>query len=418
VVWVKFPNQINDLLKLRAALTVAATLTPTELRDDGAYGRALLDAGVIRTGKTPQELAALPTSRQPQRTTARVLRQQFILLGCMIPAEGGIHLTQPGQSVAAQIGEALTASELEIWRELISQLRFPHPLYPDLSEGVASVRPAQVILAMLEPGPLPAQGLAVAFAVADESQQRIGNARQLAAGLTTQTAAQIATQIGTTPSELRNNAKVFPGLMEQVGLIRRESGTAWIEPAGLIMLGAPAAAGEGAHQLGPPLPLPTPRQITPGPQTAWAPEPVDPNDLAERARMRLLRQERASIDHQTAVELASQWLTGHGFETFAADYDIWACRHDLWLLIEVKSLGAASVRRQTTSAIGQLAYYARLSLPEPPAGTRLVRAVLYDRDPRNQLATSVLDAEGIAPMWIHDGTVIITDPDLKAAIER
>jgi hypothetical protein len=122
--------------------------------------------------------------------------------------------------------------------------------------------------------------------------------------------------------------------------------------------------------------------------------------------MRLLRLERASIEHQRAVDVASGWLSALGFQPLEADYDIWASNDRLGLLIEVKSLGAASVRRQTISAIGQLAYYAAISLTrEQRADIELVRVVLYDRDPRDLSALEVLRSEGIAALWINDGEV-------------
>jgi hypothetical protein len=178
--WVKFPNQINDLLKLRRALAVAVELSPEELRDDGIYGEALLEAGVIRTQIDRETLANLPSSRQPHRTTARGLRQHFMLLGCMRPVTDGVALTEEGMTIAGQQGDAISPTEYEIWRSLLSELTFPHPLYPDLSEGVVRIRPTHVILAILEPGPVPTRGLALAFSAVDESSNEIARVRALA----------------------------------------------------------------------------------------------------------------------------------------------------------------------------------------------------------------------------------------------
>ena len=417
--WIKFPNQINDLLKLRRSLAVASGLKSSELRDDGIYGQALLDASIIRTKKSKQEQEALPFSRQPHRTRARGLRELFVLIGCMAKQGDNFVLTTSGKAIAKQLGPTITPTEQATWQNLISSLTFPHRQYPSVSPpGIGPMRPAHVVLAMLEKGPLPAQGLALAFSAKDESMRQINQARSRAERWSTEEARVIANEVGTTESELRNNSKVFPGMLEQLGLIRRVGGTAYINPAGLLMLGAAPPIGtqprasERRNHSG----RPKGRPIRPNRDKPWSPNPVDPDDLAERSQLRLLKLERANKSHQAAVEAAAGWLQRSGFKTLEADYDILAQRGSLWLLIEVKSVSSSSVRSQVMRAIGQLAYYAAVSIPRPRTGVRLIRGVLLDQAVSDERMQRVLDQEGICLMWVEGDGIGVADSKLLAEI--
>jgi hypothetical protein len=114
-----------------------------------------------------------------------------------------------------------------------------------------------------------------------------------------------------------------------------------------------------------------------------------------------LRLERASVAHQTAVSSFNEWLEDRGFTTTELDYDILAKRSDVWLLTEVKTIETASPRSQTMRAIGQLAYYRSLSIPEPPEGVSLIRVVLFDKDPNDQSLSKVLREELIEEAWLE-----------------
>lgn len=403
--WIKFPNQMNDLLKLRRALSTAAAIKPTNLKDDGIYGDALLNNGVIKTGKTKRELRLLPTSRQPHRTTARGLREMFRLLGCMVESNGRVSLTGDGRAIANATGAVLAPRERATWLKLVSQLRFPHPQYPAISPGVTSVRPAHVLLAMLVTGPLPSQGLAMAFTASNEGSREIAACRRRAARWTSRRARSLARQVGTTESELKNNAKVFPGILEQLGLIRREAGTARIEPLGLRFVGSSGIPAGGTPPRKKGITRPKRREIRSTSSAPWTPSAPDSSDLLEKARLRLLRLERANQDHQAALSIMASWLRRRGFKTFEADYDILATKKSLWILLEIKSIAAAAVRSQLMRAIGQLAYYAALSVRKPPKGTELVRAVVFDRPFSDQRVQRVLKNEGISLLWIDGKSV-------------
>lgn len=391
---------MNDLRKLRRALQVAAGLNPAQVDDDETYGYALLHADVIASRTPVDDLVQLPRQRQGPITQGRGLPEMFILLGMMerVPGEG-LLLTDAGLNIAAQDAEGLTDAERDEWREAVLGLVLPHAAYPDISEGVVDMRPAHVMLSMLFDGPLPAQGLAFAFAAGTEADDEILRLRGLAQEWGDREIQDLAGDAGTTASELRNNAKVFPGLLEQCGLIRRERGIAYIEPEGLHALGAHGDF-EEAPAAEVPAPRRQPRRIRADQPRAWAPAPVGDDDAAERANLRIVRAEKANRRHQETLLLIAAELENHNFETWEAEYDILARREDVWLLIEVKSISARNARKQTMTALGQLAFY-RQNIEEAAEGEiDLQRMVAFDRPVQNDRIQRVLDREQIHLTWI------------------
>ena len=406
---IKFPNYINDLRKLRRALRVASMLTSAQLADDEFYGYELLHADVIRTKVPEAELRQRPRQNQGPITQGRGLPQMFILLGMMERVYDGLALTDTGTDIAAQEGATVTDEERRLWQEAVLGLRFPHQAYPDISPADVNMRPAHVMLSMLASSPLPSQGLAVAFAAVSESSGEIERLRQLALRWGVDDEATLAAEAGTTRSELKNNAKVFPGLLEQCRLIRRKSGQAHIEPRGLEVLNIDSTQRTPRRQRA--------RPILPGQPRAWVPTAVNPDDAVERALLRATRLEKASLRHQETLQEISRMLRAKRFDTTEADYDILAKRDDLWLLIEVKTLSDRNARRQTISALGQLAFYYQEIKEEASAGTTIYRVVAFDRAMPDQRIRAVLTQEGVRTMWNENADWIIDDPELEALID-
>ncbi len=405
--WTKFPNQMNDLRKLRRALQVAESLAPAEVADDERYGYALLDAGVIRVSRPVEEVRILPASKQGPITTGRALPQMLLLLEMLERTpDGGLALTAAAKAVASQEGSTLGAREIAAWREAVLGLHYQ-------SDGV-DMRPAWVALKMLGAGPLPSQSLALAFAAASESEQEISRLRALAETWQSDVVSDLASECGTTVSELRNNAKVLPGLLEQCGLIVREQGAARVEPLGLETLGQSAAPSKpnqyaGSSQV-------QPRPITEGQPRAWAPAPVDPDDAAEAALLRRQRLERASASHEKALQAIAKWLRTAKFETLESNYDILAKRRDMWLLIEVKSITERNARGQTITAIGQLAFYYYDVSRSAPTHIAVHRLVGYQRPCHDPKILGVLDQEGIVASWIDGSDYFVANAELFQAI--
>ncbi len=407
--WVKFPNYINKLWKLRSALQVARTLNPSELANDESYGYALLDAGVITSRSSVEELKLKSPADQGPITSGRGLHEMFQLLGMMVRDPDGIQLTEAGNRIADASGESITDDELNLWRTSLLDLRFPHEAFPDKSVGV-DFRPAQIVISMLEQGPLPSQGLAFAFAVANETPSEVERARNLAAQWNDVPRQELANAASTTVRELENNAKVFPGLLEQTGLIRRAGGWAYVTTEGLEALGIDGSGPRTVEPSSAPVRKARSRPIDDNGPASWSPDPVDPKDAAERAFLRLVKLERANAAHELALRMLNDWLVELGFTTAQADYDIHAARDDLEILVEVKSLTATNARRQTISAIGQLAYYYNDLARDAPGSRQLTRVAFFDQEPSHPQVSSVLHQEHIELGWINDdGNIAFAD---------
>ena len=111
-------------------------------------------------------------------------------------------------------------------------------------------------------------------------------------------------------------------------------------------------------------------------------------------------------------------LENRNFETWEADYDILARRDDVWLLIEVKSTSARNARKQTMTALGQLAFY-RQNIEEAAAGDiELQRILAFDRPVRNDRIQRVLDREQVDLTWIDDGQWVLPNEVLANHIRR
>lgn len=387
--WIKFPNQINNLLRLRSALQVASALSSDDLRDDECYGYGLLSGGVIASRSTEAELRLLPHSRQGPRTAARALRELFVLLDLMEPVEGGFALTDRGRTIAAATGATLSDPERHEWTTALVAMRFPHPAFPDLSPGVTSARPAIITLKMVAGGPLPAQGLAFAFAAGDESDASITRARELARTWGTESIESLASAIGTTVAELRNNSKVLPGMLAQLGLIEREAGEARITEEGRARLKADGdAESETVPSAAAPMPI---RKVTIGTiverrKRLEGSEPAEEPSLtaAEREALRQQRLEQRVINHQRLLLGFEKYLSARGFDVRCTSlYDALALNGTLGIEVEAKTVEADEAS-QIRAAVGQLLYYSYFERP-------LLRTAWPEWDPEDILSVVVLD---------------------------
>ena len=406
--WTKFPNQMNDLLTLRRALQIAANLTAEERGNDEKFGYALLQNNVITSRKSIDELQKLPRQNQGPITVGRGLPQMFVLLGLMVRADDAILISESGLKIVEQQGDAVTDEEIDVWRTAILELGYDHE--------TISMRPAYVVLKMLLPGDLRAQSLALAFSASSESEREISRIRSMAETWGSIPIEEIASAIGTTKSEISNNAKVFPGLMEQCGLIRRRKGIARISELGLSTLNSD----QERESIGPATLRKTPdsRPITQRELISWVPNPVDPNDAAEQRLLRLIRAERANAGHERVLQIVAATLSSLGFDVSESHYDILAKRHDLWLLIEVKSLSANNVRRQTITALGQLAFYYHDIARDIPDNVPVHRIIAYERPIDDDRVLSVLAQENVSASWVIDDAYFIEDQNIKWILQE
>ncbi|MXX80499.1 MAG: hypothetical protein F4Y69_05615 [Chloroflexi bacterium] len=311
----------------------------------------------------------------------------------------------------------MTDDEVDLWRASLLGLRFPHEAFPEKT-GDASFRPAHVMLSMLEQGPVPGQGLAFAFAAGSELPNEIQRLRNLAARWSDQNSQALAAEASTTVSELRNNAKVFPGLLEQVGLIRRSDGWAYATTDGLDALGVGRGAPPALQTSSVTGRRRRSRPIGEEGPTSWVPDPIDPEDAAERAFLGILRRERANSAHEAALYQLNDWLLERGFRTAQAEYDILATRGNVQVLVEVKSLSAKNRRTQTVRAIGQLAYYHHGLTQDAHEHQPIVRMTFFDREPGDPTILSVLEQENIQVAWVDDDQhILFADPGFHQLLD-
>lgn len=133
----------------------------------------------------------------------------------------------------------------------------------------------------------------------------------------------------------------------------------------------------------------------------WSPDPSEDADVEEKRMARLLKAERANTAHHAATLAALIWLEDRRFEVTELDYDLLAIRGPLCLLIEVKSINERNERRQTITAIGQLAYYRAHSIPAE-LRSAVTRIVLFDHKPRSTDSLETLTSESIVGAWIDE----------------
>ena len=160
------------------------------------------------------------------------------------------------------------------------------------------------------------------------------------------------------------------------------------------------------------------RAITRTQRRRWAPDPLDPDDAAERAERGRVLRERASASHETALQQIAAWLGERGFAVSEADYDILAKRDDLWLLIEVKSVTTKNLRRQAMTALGQLAFYRYDVIEDVPKDVELLNLVAFDQPVGDPYVEGVLKHWGAFVTWVDATKYVMADPELADRINR
>ena len=93
-----------------------------------------------------------------------------------------------------------------------------------------------------------------------------------------------------------------------------------------------------------------------------------------------------------------------------------AKRDDIWLLIEVKSVSEKNVRRQTMTALGQLAFYDYDIREDVSHGVDLFKLVAFDHPVDDPYVSAVLEREGVVMTWVEDGGYVVADRALADRI--
>ena len=211
-----FPNQISDLKKLAAAVRVIRELVSRgeNPRDDGTFGEALVRNRVIGTGHTPkpieeylreQKLKTL--SNQSFRTTARGLRELFVILGLIRDDNGVLALTSRGEVVSNFAGRDLDDDVIAAWRRIIRDMEH---------EGgdEESSHPYQVLLRLVARRPgISRAYCALALEAKDDSETELKRILKLSK----LSEEEILEKLGVTPTNWDNAKKILPSFAEQLG---------------------------------------------------------------------------------------------------------------------------------------------------------------------------------------------------------
>jgi hypothetical protein len=114
----------------------------------------------------------------------------------------------------------------------------------------------------------------------------------------------------------------------------------------------------------------------------------------------------------------SSWLKRQGFRVREWDYDIFATRADVRLLLEVKTITATSVKTRVMMAIGQLAYYRAVSVPLGRKGAPLYRVVVFNQALTDVGALRALQHEAIEVVWMDQGDPRFTSAKFRELVAK
>src|SRR5690349_11929620 len=148
-----FPNQVANLAKLAIGMRDLVGLADEgeNPRDDGILGEAFVRSGVAGRGHGGSQLSVedyleeqrrKKPSNQSFRTTARGLRELFLLLGLIVDRNGRVTPTEVGRQTAAFADQPMNDDQREFWRRVISNTTH------DGGDGQTS-HPYQVLLRLV-----------------------------------------------------------------------------------------------------------------------------------------------------------------------------------------------------------------------------------------------------------------------------
>lgn len=357
-----FPNQVSDLTKLKAAITIAAELEAAgkSVRDDGVYGEALIRGGVAGTGHAKQPIEeylddqrSKPLSYQSYRTTARGLRELFRVLGFMDDLAA---LTAAGAAIAAIKSSSLSGELLRLWRTSILEMRH-HGNYGGTSH------PYQVLLRLIANVPgITRANCALALEAKDDSEDELDRIVKLAK----LDEDKIVEKLGVSRTNWDNAKKVLPSFAEQLGDARKighslylndpltttkttqpkeSTSTASVAPAGSRREASKVKAADIAK-------AGTVETFDEVPEAAVVATPEEVAASKEKLADRLKR-------HNLIVQKVAALLEAHGAELFENPFDCLARFEDTCLLLEVKTLdrSAEDEISRVREALAQLLYY-------------------------------------------------------------
>jgi hypothetical protein len=369
-----FPNQLANLDKLTAALSVADDLLGAggSLAGNATdFGDQLNDAEVL--GGTPISNAA----------SARGLRNFFTQAGLITPGPHWSNVTQLGSDL---IASADIPTRNAFWRVAMLQLELD------------GSHPYRILLRLIADRPgIETYKLLLALEAADDSETEY--ARVL--GLTDLSRVELLAQLDISDQQAANAIKVIPRIALQIGDIRRT------ENHNNFLVNAPPAATEASFS------------------TSWenfekseitTPVAVDASEIApipdftgvvpiagDLASAVAIRQHRTII-HQRSTASIAHVLQGAGYALFRHPYDCLAFKSGTGsVLIEVKTLdGSRSDERlQTEKALGQLRGYKFFNVLAAMKAPEIIEIIAYSSRPSPN-TISFLNENTVHAAWQQD----------------
>lgn len=381
-----FPNQIADLQKLAKGLRIIEQLLEagTNPKDDGVFGRALVEAGLLGTGHTPIPVAQYlkqqddkNPNRQGFRTSARGLRELFRLLKLIDDGGEELVATANGRIAATYANAGFGEEQIAFWRRVISGLYH-------LGGDSTGSHPYQVMLRLVARNPgITRAYCALALEARDDSAEELDRI----VALSELDEQEIRDRIGVTKSNWDNAKKVIPKFAEQLGDVIKTGDSYQIADApGSRTTGAtarPAIAAAAPRQ-----PRGS-REVTPttigmaglaDSETEEFPLPPANLDPETRRRANELRLNRLRRHNLIVREVAARFVRA-GMRIFESPYDVLAVSDTAGILTEVKTLDGSpeDERDRVREAYAQLPYYEAFVTP-PGGGTYTRRLACFESE--------------------------------------
>ena len=356
-----FPNQISDITKLTAALDVlSAQIEQGESTDDGSFGRALLLQGIIKPGRSGEDINAylermnsLPPSNQGHRTSARGIKEMFIRAGLAMVTGDGFRLTEQGKMLLRLSTDYDADAVRQYWGKVMWNATARD------EEGES--HPYRIMLRLLASRPGTSRTLcALALEAKDDSEeefQRILSLSEL------EDEHAIRASIGATKSNWDNAKKIIPSIAEQVGQVAKSG-------KGLHLVEVPetdssTGTGDRVEARGS---TTAARRTSQNAIANWRPPDLSDEvlviDWKSPARAIELRVDRTVRHNLIVRKLAQEIVDADAF--WEDPIDLLAAVKGKLLLAEVKTLDGSigDEVRQVRSATSQLLYYEHFSIPE------------------------------------------------------
>lgn len=414
MVFVPFPHQMNDLVKLRNVLKIINKLISEGREiDDDTLGDTLFLNGIIASkgnlGLSLEEKLRQTKlknrSLQPQLTSARELRRLFEMFGMLTMQNDKYMVTERGRLLLEADNPLPSINEKKAWYDGLINLNLFQP------ETKAMFKPARVMLEILKEGAKATRLLAFSFVVKNDSTEETERVKDIVRRIEegSSTFRQEASVEGMSESNARNSVKIIPAIAEKVGLIERKNGMAKITPFGRTVLNLdPESAEEIVFPKGKKR-RPFFRIISKDDdlKRKWKPldfEDVEFDPLAYGKGKETI-QERTDIHQETVSKLVQAfregWITGDG------NFDLLAFKGNKALLFEVKSLIDGDIsdeRRRIIEGIGELYFYEGFDVPDilKSGSYYLQKIMVFSQKPADHEHVRFLASLNIFVIWFDN----------------